>query len=1103
MSAGVLAYLRHLLPLVNPQLSDGELLGRFTAAGDQAAFAELLRRHGPLVWGVCCRVLGDAHAAEDAFQATFLQLTQRAKTLRREGALAGWLHTVATRLARRAWLAEKRRRRRDHAHVPAMRTSADDRTWLELRQMLDAEIARLPKPYRQPLILCYLENLSQSETAHRLGLSPTVLRGRLERGRQKLRQRLEKLGLPLAAALLLSNADPVPAALGKTTLQTILLAQAGGPIPPAVATLAASAALISPLKVGVVAAVLLIVGGIGIGAASRRTEPPAAPPVSKPPAQVQRGVDALGDPLPPGALQRLGTRRHRIQNWPLPWQDMPDGKSYLAYHRLGNISAIRRLDAVTGRILESWRVPDLHQVAGFSPNGRYALMSTEFVFYSGIRVPGQKEEQEWRLTLYDLVKRKAVWVNSKPLEQKDWKHVFWTRFSADDRWIATTGGTGVGPLRLWDGATGKELWSHKPDVAHMVPLGFAEGGAILVVRAIDDNSIRLLDRVTGKQRRSFRTMDFRTTQEYDLSPDGSAVLFGSSSPSVRVWDVATGKERTPLQGHKKAARCFAFSRDGKTVVTGGNDPFVLVRDWPSGKAVRIIDLGRGGIERMAISGNGRRLEVLFWGEQALHFYDLITGKKARAPLEGHSGGIYGVAIAPDGALLSFSKDATIRTWDMKTGKAIGRLPVEQDLNAGGFALSRDGRLLATTNSAIDAILVYERATGKQIRKLPAERTVGKHLVFSPDGCWLAGADHSEGIIQVWDMTNGRTVLRGKHKVAYGITCTFSPDGYTFAASDHGIVRFWDVRTWKEQRGLKAFAPLGLAYSPDGRTLATAGVEGIRLYELATRRERVPIRPLGGYPEGVLRFSSTGRWLAWTSSPSAQRMEERLRWPPTGNISVWDIHRGEQLGSFTGHDDAITGLAFTADEHALVSSSADSTMLVWDIAGIAAKKPRPKAGDVDRAWQALAGDDAKAAYEAIRVLAASPDAAVKLLARHLKPVARIDTKRIEEFLRDLDSPVFADRERATTNLEQLGEQAVPGLKQFFANKPSLEARRRVEQILEKALSQNPQRLRQNRALEALEWMGGDSARRLIEALAKGAPNVRLTRDARAALGRMRR
>jgi WD40 repeat protein len=967
---------------------------------------------------------------------------------------------------------------------------ADDLSWRELRQLLDAEIARLPEPYRQPLILCYLDNQPHSEAARRLGLTPSVLRGRLERGRQKLRRRLEKLGLPLAAALLLTKAEPIPAMLGETTYQTVRSALAGGPVPRAVASLAAGGTLLGRIKLGAVALALLAAGGIGIGGAARQAERSVPSPSKEPPAQDRPAVDALGDPLPPGALRRLGTRRHRVQTWPLPWQDLPDGKSYLAHQRLGPTNEIRRIDAATGRVVETWRVPDSQHAAGFSPDGRHILLSTGFIFYTGERAPGQKEEQDWTLTLYDLVKRKAIWQNRERLEEKDWKHVESACFSADGKWVATTGQYGRGSLRLWDAATGKEWWNRKQDVENLEPLGFAKGGATLVLRERNANSIHLLDRATGKQRRSFRTMAQGEAQQCGLAPDGSAVLFGRYGPSVWVWDVATGQERPPLDGHKQWARRFAFAPDGKTVVTGGNDSFVRVRGWPSGEVVRSIDLGRWAIDRMAISGDGRRLEVLFWGEQALHFYDLKTGKELPSPRESHKAGVYGVAVAPDGKLLSFSKDATIRTWNPTTGKALGRLPVEQDLNAGGFAVSRDGRLLATPSGDNHAIDVYERATGKRVRRLPTEHNVGQHLVFSPDGRWLAGDQRSGGTIQVWDVASSRAVLRCKHKVVYSITCAFSPDGRQFAAADHGMVRFWDTGAWTEQAGLPAFAPLGLAYSPDGRTLATASVEGVRLFELATRRERAHIRPKG-YPQGTLVFSCTGRWLAWTGDLKM--------------IYVWDVYRGEMLGSFTGHDDTITGLAFTADDRALVSSSEDSSLLVWDVAGTAATKPPMKSGDVDRAWQTLAGGDAKAAYEAIRALASSPDAAVALLTRHLQAAVPIDAKRIDACLHDLDSDQFADRERAMRELEQQGDQALAALERFLAGRPSLEARKRVEQLLEKArdVARDPERLRQHRALEALGRMDGDGARRLLEALAKGAPNARLTRDAKASLEQRRR
>src|SRR5207245_2671047 len=148
-------------------------------------------------------------------------------------------------------------------------------------------------------------------------------------------------------------------------------------------------------------------------------------------------LDALGDPLPPGAVRRLGTRRHRVQTWPLAWQGLPDGRSYLVYHRGGATEEIRRIDTDTGRVVETWPVPANAHAAGFSPDGRRVLLATSFIWYTGIRRPGQKDEQKWVLTLYDLVRRKAVWEQRALLEQQDWKPVDSACFSADGKWIAT------------------------------------------------------------------------------------------------------------------------------------------------------------------------------------------------------------------------------------------------------------------------------------------------------------------------------------------------------------------------------------------------------------------------------------------------------------------------------------------------------------------------------------------------------------------------------------------------------------------------------------------------------------------------------------------
>src|SRR5262249_18369244 len=156
--------------------------------------------HGPMVLGVCRRVLGDAHAAEDCFQATFLVLLRRAASLQNRQPLGGWLHGVARRIAlrARAQSATRRDRERGAGHMPRA-TSLDDLTWQELRCVLDEEVGRLPQKYRDPVVLCHLEGKSYDQAARELGCPKSSLAKRLTRARQLLHGRLKQRGITLAA----------------------------------------------------------------------------------------------------------------------------------------------------------------------------------------------------------------------------------------------------------------------------------------------------------------------------------------------------------------------------------------------------------------------------------------------------------------------------------------------------------------------------------------------------------------------------------------------------------------------------------------------------------------------------------------------------------------------------------------------------------------------------------------------------------------------------------------------------------------------------------------------------------------------------------------
>jgi RNA polymerase sigma factor (sigma-70 family) len=228
---------------------DRQLLERFVARREEAAFAELVQRHSGMVWGVCRRVLGREEDAQDAFQGAFLVLARKAATIHKGEAVGSWLYSVALRIAR---VARKNHARRLELEKQARSPSAlappwEESAYRELQVLLDEELERLPQKYRAPFVLCCLQGMTRAEAARELGWREGTVAGRVGRARTLLQRRLSRRGVAFATVLTVSALAPAtaapPALVGTTTQGTL-------------AVLAGKAAALSPSAVGLAEAVL-------------------------------------------------------------------------------------------------------------------------------------------------------------------------------------------------------------------------------------------------------------------------------------------------------------------------------------------------------------------------------------------------------------------------------------------------------------------------------------------------------------------------------------------------------------------------------------------------------------------------------------------------------------------------------------------------------------------------------------------------------------------------------------------------------------------------------------------------------------------------------
>lgn len=676
--------------------------------------------------------------------------------------------------------------------------------------------------------------------------------------------------------------------------------------------------------------------------------------------------------------------------------------------------------------------------------------------------------RDFRLGITDL-KKDQTWLEGHK------SSVRCVQFTPDGSQFASAGWDKT--IRIWDVAKRQTVQTIKDLPAAVETIAFTPDGKLLAVGFTEGGEVSLWNVADAKLVRRWTT-PHRRVAALHFSLDGKTIFTGGDGwalgpqrrATLAAFDVATGKViwtrfahdpgnffegKTAFRTTCDGTSCLTLTRDGKRIITAGADGRVRLWNASTGAEIDASTSQDDDITSLVFTDNGRTL-VTSCLDGALRWWD-VKGRKLTRKIEVGRGELLQLTRSGDGKLLAIAgAKGNVSIWDADEGTRIRTLesPFPTLLATIRIAFTPDGLTLAaaypTPRNATEIVL-WDVGTGKELRRLHNFHDKPLDLAFSPDGAMLAGIAEDEPV-RMWDVKAGKILPAFPDRLR-GATClAWSPDGKVLAAGFDGSrsIVLWDIATGKK---LQEFADdgsriLALAWAEDSQSLIT-------IHEDRAAR-------------------------------------------------LWEVSTGKERRTYAGHDGQPTALALCGDGRRFATASRDRSILLWDrfASADAAQKTYPL-DKLQGLWIDLAGDDAKRAYDAVCALACKPDQSLPFLAPRLGALPKVEAKQIDKWIADLDVRSFKAREEAMDNLARLGRLVEPQLQAKLDDKPTLEMRRRVELLLKRMGGAGPveEWKRLERAVEALERIGGPRAIELLEKLAQGG-DFRPTQSARAALARLK-